>query len=377
MRTSITVKNFKIIHIIHSLAPGGAENLVRVLAQEQVRKGHDIDVVTVGPPIDLASDSYAAQFKQELGQAGIGWKQVNLPKTASAAFAQLRRQLDFGPLTVVHCHLFRGLPALLSLPRRATRVVYTHHNSSYPVPPRMLYWVANRTVDAFVSVCSNTNSDARAYFKGSSRLIHNGIALSRYRKRASQQPLHRPVRLVNIGSFTPQKNHRRAVEMMAQLGPDYQLTVFGAGALETEIRQAARDLGVDTISLAGVSCTLADELARHDLMVQTSDWEGMPLSLIEGHAAGLPIVATDVGDTVAIVADGITGYLVSKDATASQLADKIRQTVTLDNYATFSESARKCVVQFDIEKTAEKYSTLYEDIAVSTNARHGTRDRQN
>jgi len=162
-----------------------------------------------------------------------------------------------------------------------------------------------------------------------------------------------------IGSFTAQKNHLRAVEIMSILGPKYHLTIFGTGPLEQRILDAARDLGVDNIELPGVSSTLPNALARFDLMIQTSDWEGMPLSLIEGHAAGLPIVATNVGDTAAIVADSLTGYLVPRDAPAVLMAEKVRQATKEATYTALSQAARTRSLQFDIMNTAKNYANLY------------------
>jgi glycosyltransferase involved in cell wall biosynthesis len=188
--------------------------------------------------------------------------------------------------------------------------VYTHHNSKYPVPRPLFYGVVNRSADAFVSVCGQTQADATQSFKGPSQVIHNGIDRIQYAECDPQRAPNFPIRLVSIGSLTEQKNHRRALQMMQILGPSYHLTIYGEGPQRQALQELAGDLGLTNVTFKGVSSELAQELWKYDLMVQASSWEGMPLSLLEGQAAGLPVVATDVGDTSIIVDDGVTGHLV-------------------------------------------------------------------
>ena len=358
------MSNFKVIHIIHSLAPGGAENLVRLLANHQaIEQGYDVEVITVGSPVNLNSSHYAREFSADLRTAGVRWQYVRLPKNIQGALIQLRPRLSFNDRTVIHCHIFRGLPALWTVSQHEAAVVYTHHNSKYPVPSCIVYKVANSCADAFVSVCQKTQLDAENKFKGPSCVIPNGIDCARYRSRPSDQAPARPIRLVNIGSLTKQKNHFRSLEMMRELGEGYQLDIFGEGPLENALKATVDRFGLRNIHFKGLSSRLNAELSDYDVMVQTSDWEGMPLSLLEGHAAGLPIVATNVGDTGRIVVDQLTGFLVPEDAAPQVLANRIRRAANAEAYEQLSRAAKQRATQFDIEKTASAYSELYKQTA--------------
>jgi colanic acid/amylovoran biosynthesis glycosyltransferase len=107
---------------------------------------------------------------------------------------------------------------------------------------------------------------------------------------------------------------------------------FGGGPLETEIAaHASRVLSGST----NISYTLAghvphqvilDFLDGHhvDLMVSASEWEGLPVSMMEAMARGVPVVATDVGGCSEIVRDGANGRIVARDPTPAELGAAIR-----------------------------------------------------
>ena len=148
--------------------------------------------------------------------------------------------------------------------------------------------------------------------------------------------------------------------MMRELGEDYQLDIFGEGPLENALKALGDRLGLKNVSFKGLSSRLNIELSDYDLMVQTSGWEGMPLSLLECHAAGLPIVATNVGDTSIIVDDGVTGYLVSQKATPSELAQKVERAVEPVRHQMMSRAAVGHAAQFDVAETARAYDDIYQ-----------------
>jgi glycosyltransferase involved in cell wall biosynthesis len=119
--------------------------------------------------------------------------------------------------------------------------------------------------------------------------------------------------LLQTATLRPQK----AVEVMIaataiirQAHPDVRLLVAGYGDV-ARLRAVAADHGVaDTVTLLGPRSDVADLLACATVGVLSSDFEGMPLAVLEYMAAGLPVVSTNVGGLPEIVAEGKTGFLV-------------------------------------------------------------------
>jgi glycosyltransferase involved in cell wall biosynthesis len=122
----------------------------------------------------------------------------------------------------------------------------------------------------------------------------------------------------------------RAFACLSARWPEARLLLLGRGPEESRLRALADALGVSPrVHFLGEQPDVAPYLAQMDLYVQASMAEGMPNSVLEAMAAGLPVVATAVGGTPELVLDGQTGLLVAPgdpsalaDALLALLADR-------------------------------------------------------
>ena len=93
--------------------------------------------------------------------------------------------------------------------------------------------------------------------------------------------------------------------------PEAHFVTFGNGPLHSEVKQRAQSQS--NVSVFDFSTNLAEVFAAIDVMVLTSDNEGVPLSVMEAAAAGIPVVSMRVGGVAEIVEHGVTGLLVNND----------------------------------------------------------------
>jgi len=157
------------------------------------------------------------------------------------------------------------------------------------------------------------------------RLIDNGVDAERY---TAPTPAHGPPRVLYVGLLTPRKGVLDLVEASQTVAADgvaHELWLLGGtpdegpAAAEPVLAAAsghARLLGTRHPD------DMAAAYAEADVFCLPSWWEAMPLSVLEAMAAGLPVVATDVGDVSRLVQDGRTGFVVAKqspDALANAL----------------------------------------------------------
>jgi glycosyltransferase involved in cell wall biosynthesis len=125
-----------------------------------------------------------------------------------------------------------------------------------------------------------------------------------------------PLRLVSVGRIDTEKNPLLLVEILAQLRRRraWRLTVVGVGPLEQAVRERARELGVDdAVEFAGYVPSGPSLWARYreaHVFLHVSLTEGLPQVLVEAQAAGIPVVATDVGSVSAALDGGASGLLV-------------------------------------------------------------------
>jgi glycosyltransferase involved in cell wall biosynthesis len=116
------------------------------------------------------------------------------------------------------------------------------------------------------------------------------------------------------GRLSPEKGFGVLVEAAQDIlrhDPDAGVAIFGEGVLRAELEQRIRSLGLaGRIVLPGFRADLDSLIPAADVMVLPSFTEGLPNVALEASAAGVPVVATAVGGTPEVVADGETGYLV-------------------------------------------------------------------
>jgi glycosyltransferase involved in cell wall biosynthesis len=158
-------------------------------------------------------------------------------------------------------------------------------------------------------------------------VIHNGVQFEGVSV-VHHGPRDRP-RAICVARFVPRKRHDvllRAAAALRDRGVALELELVGYGPIEPEMKRLTAELGLDAqVVFTGRlrQSAITSRLLEADLFVLTSLWEGMPGSVLEAMAAGLPVVATDASGTNEVVIPGETGLLVPPgdvEATADALA---------------------------------------------------------
>jgi len=202
--------------------------------------------------------------------------------------------------------------------------------------------------------------------------IHNGIDLEHFRPADDQE--RRAARaqlgvgdgrfvLACVASLRAVKNHRLLLEAIACMECHPLLLLIGEGALRNDLERLVSNHGLaDRVRFVGplVTAELPAHLAAADACVLTSEAEGLPTSLLEAMACGLPVIATNVGGVSELVVNGETGSLVS-----SGDADGLCR--ALNELATDPERRRRmgragrarAEADFSLRRMADGYVDLY------------------
>ena len=171
-----------------------------------------------------------------------------------------------------------------------------------------------------------------------------------------------PPRIVTVGRLAAPKDALTLLRALAALGPlPFSALLVGDGPDRTAVEAEIRSLGLgDRVEPAGSRADVPALLAGADVFVLSSRSEGAPFSILEAMAAGLPVVATDVGGVRELVADGETGLLVPAgdparlaDALGSLLADPaLRRRLGAAGHARARE-------RFDLRALRDAHLELY------------------
>ena len=244
------------------------------------------------------------------------------PTNDLRAYFELKKVISQVRPDVVHSHTFKaGLLARL-VPGDFKRV-HTYHGHLFEdqsfsaiqkfVIFRAEKYLAKRT-NQFVSVGQRVGEELRDLGIGSNSKwvsIAPGVkGLKKVAKTTARKKLKLPASGVIVGwmaRVTSVKNPLLALEVANEF-PDIQFVIAGGGDLLGEIKSNASK-NVKVIGWADSSLMWS----AVDVVLSTSDNEGMPIALIEAQLAGLPVVATDVGSSAEVVKSGSTGFVVSKN----------------------------------------------------------------
>ncbi|MEO1251160.1 MAG: glycosyltransferase family 4 protein [Pseudomonadota bacterium] len=198
--------------------------------------------------------------------------------------------------------------------------------------------------------------------------IPNGVDTAAYQSVLS--PEDRPGFVIGaIGALRPEKRFDRLLRVAAPVlkSDRVRLLILGDGPERGAISRLADALGVAAqVEFAGMVSDVAARLADMDVVVNTSDTEQMPLSLIEAMAAGKAIVATDVGDVAAMLSEENRDFVF---ATTEEAAMTTALRSLLDNSARAraigKANAQKAASDYALDAMASRYAAVFEDVAGS------------
>ena len=194
--------------------------------------------------------------------------------------------------------------------------------------------------------------------------IPNGIDLQAPIRKESYH-LGEKIKILHIGRFEPEKNHRVLISAFGKLKaifPNTELYLVGDGSLFREIQSVVelRNLS-DSVKFCGLVDDIYALMPTCDIFVLPSKWEGMPLTIIEAMACAMPIVASRTGGVPDLIESGISGLLCQP--TAESLFQALQKMILSEHLRqTCAEQAFRNCARYSSEEMAKKYLLLYKEI---------------
>jgi glycosyltransferase involved in cell wall biosynthesis len=357
---------------------GGLERLLVEFARHADRDRFEIRFVSLSTRGSLAREIEAFGWPvTALGEAdGLRPRMV-------LRLAALFRRWD---INVVHTHDDRALIyGSLASRLAGRRVLHTRHGQSVGITPRQLVLVNScaRLTHRFVCVSEDSARVSQGHGVPAHRLcaIRNGIDVTRFAYTGPRP--NGPV--VTVARLSPEKDVAcllRAVAIAVPRYPELRLEVAGDGVCLPALKELSRHLGLERcVSFLGQVRDIPSLLGRAGLFVLPSLTEGISLTLLEAMARGLPVVATQVGGTPEVVADGETGLLVPAANPLAMADAMVRLLRDAERSRDMGLRARGRVERFfDVRRMVADYEALYQE-PVGRRARRwrrpgGARSRQ-
>lgn len=352
----------KVAMILPYFGTGGAEKMVAQLAAGMDTEKDNVEVFCVyGEPQDN-------HLEQMVKDSGVRIHFIGKKRGFSfSAMVKLFRELNAFQPDVVHTQQYACVYAALWPWIRKKPFLHTFHTlpkiENRRFTRRILTrFLVKRRIMMPVAI-SGSNQQLIADYYGLQRntipLVRNPVDVHKFS--SGERPADDTFRFITVGRFSKEKNQRMMLHAFAELlkkGCDARLVMLGKGEEEENLRALARELGIsEQIDFAGFVVNVEDYLGNADVFLLSSDYEALPLALLEAMAAGLPIISTDVGGVQDIVTDN--GILISAGDTAALVQAMEEMYRKQDVRARMAAASRNNVRAYDVSNTVAGYSELY------------------
>jgi glycosyltransferase involved in cell wall biosynthesis len=360
----------KILHVISALGSGGAEVFVKDLCIALKQRGHDVAIAYVDSAKDRASDvGFEDRFKSELAESDIAFFEIGQACRRSPLKGGLRLRTILRQVKPDILHLHLGLGILFkSFAFCSVPTVYTHHSIMFRFGKLMTWWF-DRFVKAYVAICDKCHVMLEQKTARPIVDIRNGISSRRIAKPDLKRGCG-SFKIISVGSIREAKDYPTTIAIAArvkQLLPaqhrQLEFLIYGDGddGGLGALRELARAKAVDDIlHFKGQVTDIPERLAAADILLMSSIYEGMPISLIEATHAGLPMIATDVGGCAEIVRNGENGFIFTPKDVEAGAHHILKLFISPELCRSFSARSREIAQEFSMEKVCAKHLALYE-----------------
>lgn len=355
----------KIIQIIPCFNFGGAETMCENLIYSLADRGHSVSAISL-------FDTHTA-VTERLEKRGIKITYLNKKlgldfKMFSKIFKVLKKEKP----DIVHMHLNSVKYAAIAAKRAKIKgCVYTVHNMADKDAVGMArkvnkFYFKHKWIQPVALSEIVQDSIAEVYNMAKERIpvVYNGSDLGNCIKKIDYD-INGTVKLIHVGRFSEQKNHKGLIESFAKIHSAYSnttLTLLGDGEKREEMEQYVETLSLsDCVTFMGNQSNVYTYLKDSDMFVFPSIYEGVPMTLIEAMGTGLPIVATNVGGIPNMIVDKESGSLVKCDV------DKVYEACIelIENKCLrekYGKNAIKNSVKFSSQAMAEGYEKVYSSL---------------
>lgn len=358
--------------IITHLPFGGAEGLLFLLAPRLRDLGWEVSVVCIREPGEMAPLFERERIKVDVIPFSSRWSPRSLYRLAKH-FKEQRTD-------IAHTHMYRSNTSGTAAARLGgVKVVISHiHNVSHWDDRRQL--LMDRRLSRFRDVIITVSEAVRRDYLERTRVsaekvvtLYNGVDIEPFRNArfdaevAEDLGIQKGEKVVSIiARLHEQKRHVDFLTMAAKVLekiPNARFLIVGKGGLQEQLEQRAVELGISQRCIfTGHRNDISQLLALSDVAVSCSDKEGFSLSLVETLAAGVPVVATNVGGNAEAIVDGQSGFIVPPrrpDLLAQHVAELL---INRQLHNSISVGAMQRASIFSIENMCEGMDRLYTDL---------------
>ena len=365
----------RILYVITKSEIGGAQTHLMEVVRYMHRAGHDVSVVT----------GTAGWLTNELAAIGVDYeilpdliRDINPAKDIKIITSICHILEDKQP-DIIHCHSSKaGIVGRVAGAIKNIPAVFTAHGWAFTngVSPakRIIYAAIEHMMlgitKRVICVSEFDRQLAKRWFLHNyNRIVtvHNGIVDKTFNSNIAREDFL-PLKLVSVARFSHQKNNMELIRAVEQINKLYsgslQLNMVGDGPLLSEAQAYVTSHKLENdVHFLGSRTDVDDILNKNDIFCLISNYEGLPISIIEAMRAGMPIIASDVGGVNELVQDEVNGFLIPR-GNISELVDKLKYILEHKKLIkSMGEASRKIYEEeYTADRMNQKILSVYNEV---------------
>lgn len=360
----------RILHVVTHMNRGGLETMIMNYYRNINREKVQFDF--------LVHRSYKADYDEEIERLGGRIYRISMLNPFSAAY---RRELDtFFKLhpeySIIHVHQDCMSSVILKAAKNNHVKVRIAHSHSSSQDKNMKYFIKmlyRRQIPKYATdLMACGNKAGKWMFSGADfHILNNAIDSKQYvfdsNKRKKIRSCYgikeQEIVIGHVGRFSPPKNHEFLIQVFKNFSEkeECRLLLVGDGNLRKEIEQKVEKLGLkEKVIFTGVRSDVADLMQAMDVFVFPSLYEGLPVTMVEAQAAGLPcVISSNVPKETVLIPELVESLSLSESV--ENWNEKIIQMMSTKRVDT-SDKIKKS--GFDIKESAKWLEKFYCEKAI-------------
>lgn len=349
----------KVAIFIPELVVGGAENMVAQLTTHLNSEKFEVMLIVIGVKQKTPIQEYLNTYNMNVVYLGKG-----LGMDYNIIYKVYKLLNRFKP-DIIHTHLFSFAYAFPWVLCHKVKMLHTVHNMpkfELTKKGKMLISILYKLNKAVpVAISSIIEKQMIEMYKVKNiETIYNPVNTKRYFVERQYNKKH-VITFINVGRMVPQKNQELLIQSFAlvlKALPEAKLKIAGDGYLKENLIKLVIENGIkDSVEFLGNVKEVEKEFAKADIFVLSSDYEGLPLTVLEAMASGLPIISTDVGGVSDVVTDN--GILVEPNNIQQLSEEMIRLGSNFKECEKMGNKSLENIKDFDINNITLQYEEIY------------------
>lgn len=356
----------KVLHVVNSLAIGGAEKLLLDALPIYKKQGVEVELLTLQ---HLETFLYDGLVKSGITINTLSLNTVYNPIGIFKLFPYLRR------FDIIHVHLFPAqywISFAKFLTFSKAKLVFTEHNTTNRRRGNMVFrifdWMSYLNYSFVGCITTEVKDELIKHLPSllnKTDVINNGINLMQYHNvsKLKRRDIHPTLNetdklIIQVSAFRKQKDQDTAIKALQYLPFSFKLLLVGDGERKKACENLSEKLCLnERVIFLGKRSDVAILLKSTDITVLSSHWEGFGLVAVESMALGIPVIGSNVLGLSNIISDD---KLLFEKGNEKELAEKI--SLILNDDILYDTLSKKCSLRaslYDINNMVSQYIIKY------------------